>query len=161
MNGRALVRKEPECVFPEHLAVEKDYGYIRNLGRFAGGQTKGTIHGGATLEEILVPVITLTLDANTSTAQPPTLCHAPLEATLSPLGEATLELTLSRPASDILLEQDGRLFQPDEMRGTVAVFRMRGLSSGKTMFSLYAEQCRLGMFSVQMLAGLDLNNMGI
>lgn len=160
-KGRALERKNPEAVFPESLAVEGEYCYIRGLGRFEGGQTKGTIHGGATLEELLVPVITLSLDVVDTTVQPPALRHAPTELTLSPLGEVTLELTLSRPSANILLERDEQLFMPETIRDNMVVFRLRGLPPGKIPFSLYAEQHQLGTFIVQLSAGLDMNDMGI
>jgi hypothetical protein len=161
VNGRSLRRISLEAAFPQDVSVEGDYCYIQGAGRFASGQTKGTIHGGATLEELIVPVVTLKLDREEILTQPVKLQRTPMELTLSPLGKVTLEITLSRPARDVLLEQGIHFLTPIETRDELVVFELHSQHAGRVSFSIYAEQRRIGAFSVQLHGGLDMNDMGI
>ena len=49
----------------ENIAIEKDYAIIADYSRFVGSRAASVeVHGGATLEEVVVPIIELTLIDN-------------------------------------------------------------------------------------------------
>ena len=60
-SGRCCPQSETD-ERPESATVENGFWVLANYDRFKGGRKASVeVHGGATLEEVLVPVITLTL----------------------------------------------------------------------------------------------------
>lgn len=168
-GGRALRRLDPDAPWPDGVAVHGDRCHISGAGRFRGrqGAPRGTIHGGASPEEIFVPVIILNPEepaAARKDAPPPAAVPTswPESLVLSPMGTADVLVGLSGPATGIRLEWNGGGAEPADIRNGEALFRVPGLRLGRTAFAIRIGGRTVKTFEADVRGGgLEDNDMGI
>ncbi len=88
---------------PENAAEENGYWCLANYDRFKGGRMTGVeVHGGATLEEVCVPVITITKADNTVECK---VVSNPVEVSFKK--KARIIIYVSKELPDLSVSVDG------------------------------------------------------
>ena len=159
LNGRSLQRTIPEAKFPTGTTVEKEFCYIQRHGLFEKGQTKGMIHGGATLEEWLVPIAEFKLQEVIK--QPVQLVSMPQDLTLGASGAGQLVLELSENVPSVTLQLADKAFTPEYIKNGIAVFEIKDISPGVYCCCILVDGNFLCENIIKVQRGITVDDMGI
>ena len=115
-SGRCCLKSETDQQ-PTFAADAGDFWAIANYDRFKGGRKAIVeVHGGATLEEVVVPIIELTYHPETIEVRilPPNVTQLALDATpeitVSFRKKAAIQLYISTDLSDVSVQIDGKYY---------------------------------------------------
>ena len=90
---------------PDNATEENGYWCLANYDRFKGGRITGVeVHGGATLEEVCVPIITITKADDTINCE---ITKDSKIITVSFKKKARIEIYISKELSDLSVSVDG------------------------------------------------------
>lgn len=159
LNGRSLRRTIPEAKFPSGTTVEKEFCYIQRYGLFEKGQTKGMIHGGATLEEWLVPVAEFKLQDVIS--QSIFLVSMQQEITLSSSGIGRLVLELSENIPIVTVQIAEKIFTSESVKNGMAFFEIKDIQPGSHRCHILIDGNVLSETNIVIRRGITMGDMGI
>lgn len=127
-SGRCCPKSEVD-VKPDNVTDADDFWALANYGRFKGGRRANVeVHGGATLEEVTVPIIEITylnqevevkimpLDA------PATFTGVP-EITVSFRKKAAIKIYITQRLQDVSIEIDGHFYDATETENNFYVVK--------------------------------------
>ena len=101
-SGRCCLKAEISDK-PDNATEENGYWCLANYDRFKGGRITGVeVHGGATLEEVCVPIITITKADNTINCE-----ITSKTVTVSFKKKARIEIYVSKKLSNLSVSVDG------------------------------------------------------
>ncbi|MDR2754692.1 MAG: BREX-4 system phosphatase PglZ [Planctomycetaceae bacterium] len=131
-NGRCCQYRElPNDKIIPNATVENGYLVLADYNRFSGSRAAMVeAHGGATLEEVVVPVITISLGKK---AKIEVTIVGSKEILYSPKNPAELTLHFTALLKDVFLEINGKNFdgKPLDTDGCTRRFVLNGLRAGK------------------------------
>ncbi|HHY36027.1 MAG TPA: BREX-4 system phosphatase PglZ [Firmicutes bacterium] len=138
---------------------DRDNAILLTHGRFkGGGPCRGEIHGGATPEEFLVPVIVI----RKKSAEAQQVRFEVTSVTcLNPKGEGVLTVRCSRKTVSVQLQVAGQILPGESESGLVWSFRVKGLKAGKYTGKLYTGNQFLGEVSFEVVKGIVQKDLGI
>ncbi len=112
----------------EYATEENGYYVLASYDRFKGGRKASVeTHGGATLEEVIIPIIELTLKKNNIIVN-----IKNKEVTTGRNIKPVLELISNCKLKNPLLKIDGRYFKSDKSDGFIYSFTLNGIKKSKT-----------------------------
>ena len=116
-----LATDADEC--PESATLERDYWVLANYDRFKGGRRANVeVHGGASLEEVLVPVIRVKLPSERIICQIHG-CNESVGTIIKPLeGPVVLPLYCSKPTANIAVLIKGKTYTGKQRPTNPCVF---------------------------------------
>ena len=104
-SGRCAPTKEDPGL--EHVTYENGFAVLANYDRFKGGRKADVeVHGGASLEEVLVPIILLSLSQGN-----PEYSFVESIITFRPGQDARLSLFCNQPMKEPRLKVNGRFYE--------------------------------------------------
>lgn len=142
-----------ECVEEDNKLIFATYG------RFCiGGNVPGEIHGGATLEEVLVPVITIKRKTKKENRVSFNLLSKKLK--LNPKKEAVLSITLNTYVAKLTLMVRSNRFGAQYKDGKWQ-FVLKNMKPGKYKGLLYANNRYIGEIEFELTRGISIDDMGL
>ena len=140
--------------------VEKDDKLIfATYGRFSSsGYVAGEIHGGATLEEVLVPVITL--QKKRSEVGVITFVLEETTIKLNSKNEAVLIFTLNSPVKKLIL-QLGSVRVAAQFKNNRWQVVLKNLKSGPYKGVLWADNSNIGEVIFEIKKGISIDDLGL
>jgi len=151
--------RSPEAPSSDEWLTHNDCLILAHHGLFRGGaRTGGEVHGGATLEEALVPVLAV---RRRSRARPAiTLSNANIRPQLD--GSVRLSITVSEPVSVLRLSLTGRILDAKHERDNLWVIDLGSLLAGSYRGWLQYEYGLVGEISFEVLRrGIMQDDMGL
>ena len=118
-GGRCCIWKEGlHTVSPYASDNENGYCVLANYDRFAGGKYTGVeLHGGASLEEVIVPIITLSLKSTAITAM-----FEKKKIKITRGKAEAISVTLSAPVTKLRLRIGNKYYVPVRVNNTKYTF---------------------------------------
>ncbi|MGB9791713.1 MAG: BREX-4 system phosphatase PglZ [Thermacetogeniaceae bacterium] len=141
----------------ESWIVDKDYLVLLEHSRFKGGSSFGEVHGGATPEESLVPLIVV---SKKSAVQLQFEVVTPV-IRLNPQGEGVLTVRCHQKVSLMDVRVSGRTIQGQSDTGFTWSFRLKGLSPGRYSGKLYAAGQFIGKITFEVMRGIIEEDLGL
>ncbi|MEW6228831.1 MAG: BREX-4 system phosphatase PglZ [Bacillota bacterium] len=139
--------------------VDQRNAVLLTHARFAGGGAcRGEVHGGATPEEYLTPVLVLRrksdeIQLNFEMADP--------VVRLTPRGEGVLTVRSSRKVVDVELRVAGRVLRGESDTGLTWSFSMAGLGPGNYLGTLYSEGQSVREIAFRLVKGVIRDDLGM
>jgi len=163
--GRYAELKESyteETIYSPGWVIDGEKIFLAVHEKFEGGNWSiGEVHGGATLEECLVPVIRLwKIREEELKARPEVVVFTPL-IKLNVKGEGILVVELTSPVEKISLRVAGQVYPGTLESGQKSVFRIRNLKAGRYLGRLEYEGGLLGEIKFEMIRGLVEEDLGL
>lgn len=158
--GRYARNVEPGAAAPpdcDAWVAEGEWLVLATHALFEGGVAPGEVHGGATPEEVLVPVMYVTHAAQTTLR----VAHSDALVSLDVRGNGKLRVTLSAPCSLIELHRPRGIVTCDVVSGVECVFHLRAIEPGHHSAEVVADGHRLGRIEFECQRGLVENDMGL
>ncbi|WP_157832981.1 BREX-4 system phosphatase PglZ [Desulfofundulus thermocisternus] len=130
--------------------------------KFEGGAwSSGEVHGGATLEECLVPVIRLWMVRKDGAKASPKIAIFTSVVKLNIRGEGCLEVELTAPVEKVILQVAGQVY-PGILEGVQKwVIGIRNLKAGRYRGRLEYEGGFLGEIEFEVTRGLMEEDLGL
>ncbi|MDK2889136.1 MAG: hypothetical protein PWP72_2014 [Thermoanaerobacter sp.] len=125
-----------------------------------GGWSGGEVHGGATLEEWLVPVIRLRKVQKEEIARPEISIFSSV-VRLNIRGEGPLEVELTAPVNKITLRVAGQVFLGISRSAHIWMFEIKNLKAGKHRGMVEYEGGLLGEIEFELVRGLMEEDLGL
>lgn len=178
----AAIDKQSSVPVPEHIKVEKHGRYCINDGslnaadykgcienndklifanyhRFKiGGHVAGEIHGGATLEEVLVPIVIMRKRGKEE-AVTFRLKSSSLRVDIK--GQAIMDIIIEGGLKDLILISEGRRFKADDKKDGHWQIAIRGLKIGKHSGILIGDGKKIGEITFELIKAMTQNDMGL
>lgn len=140
-SGRCCPKSDCDLQ-PEHAADAGDYWALANYDRFKGGRKADVeVHGGATLEEICVPVIEITpsnqaveiylLSPEAQSAVPGDVP----EVKVSFRKKMALKIFATQVLRNVTIEVDGKAYTCEELGGNMYLAQMPDLKKAGTYYA--------------------------
>lgn len=128
-SGRCC--KKDELDIKSEFAVDTDdYWVLANYDRFKGSRKSNVeVHGGATLEEVVVPIIEII-----KAPQSIEVIVIDKNISVSFKKNAVLKLFISEPLPNIKLNVEGNVFEAKKCDGNIYEFEMPSIKRAKTYF---------------------------
>jgi len=142
--------------------IEED-GYIVSAThkRFEGcGYRAIEIHGGATLEEVLVPVIIVWKKSDESLIQRVNILSYSESVRFNQEGEGILNVSLSESLNNLKLTVERKIFN-GVYKGNKWEFRLKNLKSGEYKGDLTGEDRKIGEINFKIIRGIVEKDMGL
>lgn len=110
-SGRCCPKADSD-VKPNFATEENDFWCLANYDRFRGGRKANVeVHGGASLEEVAVPIIEVTkIDKRVECS----LCQESKVVTISFKKRASIRIFVAEDSDDVSIAINGRLFQAEK-----------------------------------------------
>lgn len=178
----AAINKRGSVQVPEYIKVEKHGRYCINDGslnaadykgcienndklifanydRFKiGGHVAGEIHGGATLEEVLVPVVIIRKRGKEETV---TFYLKSSSLKLNVDGQAIMDVIIEGSLKDLTLISEGRHFKAKDKDSGHWQITISGLKSGKYGGILIGDGKKIGEITFEIVKAMTQNDMGL
>lgn len=152
-DGSLNVTDYTDCIEQEDKLIFKTYG------RFSiGGHIAGEIHGGATLEEILVPVIIIRKKSEENRVITFSLHSSTIR--LNAKNEAVLNLTLSDRVEKLSLVIRSVRFEA-RYKDNKWEIALKNLKPGQYRGTLWADNKNIGKVTFELTKGITINDMGL
>lgn len=158
--GRYATRTGGTSDIPDGLEWMVQQGALVLAGHclFEGGSgVRGEVHGGATPEEALVPVVTVRLRV----AARPKARLADSSLRLDPQGRGELRVELDAPVAGLRLVVGSRVFDGRRLDGNSWLVPIEGLKTGKHAGRLEYEKGTIGEITLQVSRGMTEDDMGL
>ncbi|MGI6208984.1 MAG: BREX-4 system phosphatase PglZ [Anaerolineae bacterium] len=157
LDGQCEEKAPPgQCLFyggRAHLAIH---------GRFSGGHcSQGEVHGGATYEECLVPVIAIEPGAAVPGETPVTFTVLTPTVRVSARGEGNLEVVTSVPLEGLRLLADGRRLEGRQQDTDRWAFDVSQLRTGHHRGRLESPTAALGEVEFEVRRGMEEDDLGL
>jgi len=123
-----------------------------------GGKARGEVHGGATLEECLVPIITVR-----RLGEVQAIAYELIDETvkLNYRGEGVLKIKSSGKVPSLSLKVKGQLFLGEQGSSNTWCFTLTGYSSGNYEGKLYSNYRIVEVFGFTVVKGIIEDDMGL
>ncbi|RJX19214.1 MAG: BREX-4 system phosphatase PglZ [Ammonifex sp.] len=142
----------------ESWVIDKRNAVLLNHSRFkGGGHCRGEVHGGATPEEYLVPVIIV----QKSAGAPPRFEVITEIIRLNTQGEGVLTIRCNRKAENVQLRVDGYALTGQSGAKFTWSFSLQGWKAGKYTGKLYSANRFVGDISFEVIKGLIQDDLGL
>ena len=143
----------------EKWVVENGYAVLTVHGRFKGGAGYTWLaHGGATLEEALVPVLVI---RSIGPAPRVLVVSCPQRLSLRPDGTAELAIEVSAQLSELAVSIRGQSFAGESEDWLHWRFALKGQSPGRASLRFLSGGERIGEREVEFVAGVIEEDLGI
>lgn len=123
----------------DNLAIENDFAIIADYSRFEGSRIASVeTHGGATLEEVIVPIIELTLvDSNIQVI----LEKSTIEVSFKTI--PTLDLIITPDCDSVTASVNGIVYFAEKIRKNTFRFIMPELKKGNYIIDVFENQNKI------------------
>jgi hypothetical protein len=141
-NGRCCQYKLPNNKEIPNATVENGYLVLADYNRFSGSRAAMVeVHGGATLEEVVVPVITISLDKKSEIE----VMVVSSEILYNPKRPAELMLRFTVFSKDVFMKIGDKKFdgEPSETNRYVQRFILNGLRTGKYTADVFVSNNKI------------------
>ncbi|MHA1216411.1 MAG: BREX-4 system phosphatase PglZ [Candidatus Thorarchaeota archaeon] len=143
------------------LLCDNGYAVLAIHGRFRGGTgSSGQVHGGATLEEALVPVMRVTM-ATKRRRRKVRLQEIDEVVQLDVRRKGELKVATTAPVKRLSLRVGAKTLGGESEDGTAWSIPLHDLTSGKHRGHLWYEGGKLGECEFEVIAGIAEEDLGI
>jgi len=152
-DGSLNIEEYPSCIEDNGKIMFADYNRFKS-----SGHVPGEIHGGATLEEALVPVIVLRRSRVKGDIEFTLLSNV---IPLSVKGEAKLVINVEGYVEKLTMLVDNKNFIFESVGNGHWETNVKGLKSGDYRATLFGDGKNLGNFRFTLTRGLTENDLGL
>lgn len=143
-SGRCCPKSDADDICSDFITEENGFWVIANYDRFKGSRKANVeVHGGATLEEIVVPIIEITSKNNNIE-----ISVAQKEITVSFRKQAEVKLYSNTKLKDVKVSVEGKYYEATPQDNNTYLVRMADLKKAKTY--------HLNVYSFDNLVAKDL-----
>jgi len=160
--GRCCVDEMNDYSEIEGIIKEHEYWIFANYSRFAEkGAPQCEIHGGASFEEMIVPIVQISLrKSRESTAISEKITLITNNIRVGRTKEAIVRFKLTKQYPSVKATVQGQTYTCDYQNGEYN-FKYLARSSGEVKVKIFTEDTKIGEFEINVIKGISKNDFDI